>query len=34
MAYYTNVLQPGENVRYLGRLHLIISGRKSLAGVA
>jgi D-alanyl-D-alanine carboxypeptidase len=34
MAYYTNVLQPGENVRYLGRLHLIISGRTTCQQIA
>ena len=24
MAYYTKVLQPGENVKYVGRLHWMI----------
>ena len=42
MAYYTQVLQPGESVRIVGRLHWLIFGRAivlfivaaALAGVA
>jgi uncharacterized membrane protein YdbT with pleckstrin-like domain len=34
MAYYTNVLQPGETVRVVGRLHWLIYGRAILLFVA
>ncbi|MGH7043843.1 MAG: PH domain-containing protein [Acetobacteraceae bacterium] len=33
MAYYTKVLQPGENVRYVGGLHWIIYKHSIVFGV-
>lgn len=34
MAYYTKVLQPGEHVRIVGRLHWLIFGRAILLFIA
>ena len=33
MAYYTKVLQPGESVRYVGRLHWIIHKNAMISGL-
>jgi uncharacterized membrane protein YdbT with pleckstrin-like domain len=33
MAYYTKVLQPGENIRFVGRLHWMIYDKSILCAV-